>query len=284
MPGRAGARSPVRRRTGEIELNGFETISIDPSYALAGAATGFVVGLTGVGGGALMTPLLLLVFGIAPHVAIATDLWFAAVTKLVGTLVHNRRGNVDWGIVARLWAGSLPAAALVVVIVALADPIGRAHWLTKIIGAVVILTALGIVFAPNLVASVRRAPHDDPPAPERTALTVLAGTVLGGLVALTSIGAGALGSVMLMYLYPRRLLPHRLIATDLAHAIPLAMVAGSGYLIVGMVDWTILTSLLVGSVPAVIVGGLSAGRLSGRWLQIALAAVLFTVGLKSLVF
>ena len=90
--------------------------------------TGFVVGLTGVGGGALMTPLLLLIFGIAPHVAIATDLWFAAITKLIGAAVHNRRGHIDWGIVTRLWAGSLPAAGLVVAIVALSDPVGRGEY------------------------------------------------------------------------------------------------------------------------------------------------------------
>lgn len=94
-----------------MELTILEGIAIDPNYALAGAVTGFVVGLTGVGGGALMTPLLLLIFGIAPHVAIATDLWFAAITKLIGAAVHNRRGHIDWGIVTRLWAGSLPAAA-----------------------------------------------------------------------------------------------------------------------------------------------------------------------------
>ncbi|NEW88550.1 MULTISPECIES: sulfite exporter TauE/SafE family protein [Rhodopseudomonas] len=268
-----------------MELTAYDGIMIDPGYALAGAVTGFVVGLTGVGGGALMTPLLLLVFGIAPHVAIATDLWFAAITKLIGASVHHRNGLIDWRIAKRLWAGSLPAAALVVSIVALADPIGRTQWLTKIIAAVVILTAFGIVFAPRLIASLVPPSRDDQPAePDRAAPTVLAGAVLGGLVALTSIGAGALGTVLLLYLYPRRLLPHRLVATDLAHAIPLAMVAGAGYLVAGMVDWHILISLLTGSIPAVIVGGLSAGRLSGRRLQIALAAVLFAVGLKGLLF
>ncbi|RED34440.1 hypothetical protein BJ123_11076 [Rhodopseudomonas thermotolerans] len=230
-----------------------------------------------------MTPMLLLVFGIAPHVAIATDLWFAAITKLVGALVHNRRGNIDWAIVFRLWAGSLPAAALMVAIVAFADPVGRAQWLTRIIGVVVILTAIGILFAPRLVALLHPAGRDgDPPPRDRTALTVLAGAVLGGLVALTSIGAGALGTVALLYLYPRRLLPHRLVATDLAHAIPLATVAGAGYLLVGMVDWRMLASLLAGSVPAVVLGGLSAGRLPGRGLQIALAIVLVAAGLKGL--
>ncbi|NEW91159.1 sulfite exporter TauE/SafE family protein [Rhodopseudomonas sp. BR0M22] len=265
-------------------MTGFHGIAIDPSYALAGAVTGFVVGLTGVGGGALMTPILLLVFGIAPHVAIATDLWFAAITKLVGATVHNRKGNIDWRIVTRLWAGSLPAAALMVAIVALADPVGRTEWLTRLIGVVVIVTALGIVFAPALLASLYPSSRteDTSPSQDRTALTVLTGATLGGLVALTSIGAGALGTVALLYLYPRRLLPHRLVATDLAHAIPLATVAGAGYLIVGMVDWGMLVSLLIGSIPAVILGGLSAGRLPGRGLQIALAVVLFAAGLKGL--
>jgi uncharacterized membrane protein YfcA len=257
---------------------------VDLSYALAGALTGFVVGLTGVGGGALMTPLLVLLFGISPTTAIATDLWFAAITKIVGARLHHTAGQVDWQVVRRMWAGSLPVALLVVCVIALGNPVSQLGWLTKAIGAVVIVTALGMLLAPRLVAAARRrsAAADARYTTWQPALTVLGGAVLGVCVALTSVGAGALGSVMLLYLYPVRMTPHRLVATDLVHAIPLAMVAGLGYLVAGMVQWPLLGNLLLGSVPAVLLGSLLARRLAGRWLQVALGCVLLAVGAKTL--
>jgi uncharacterized membrane protein YfcA len=257
---------------------------IDLYYAVAGALTGFFVGITGVGGGALMTPMLLLFFGVAPTTAIATDLWFAAITKLVGAAIHHDAGQVDWQVVRRLWAGSLPMALLVVLIVSLGNPIAKLAWLTQAIGAVVLITAFGLLFAPRLYALARGRRLDNPVKfkAAQPILTVIAGATLGICVAMTSVGAGALGSVMLLYLYPLRMTPHRLVATDLVHAIPLAVVAGLGYLFAELVDWAMLMSLLAGSVPAIIVGSLLARKVSGRWIQILLAAVLFLAGWKTL--
>lgn len=258
---------------------------IDVAYALAGALTGFVVGLTGVGGGALMTPILLIFFGVSPTTAIATDLWFAAITKLVGARVHHTNGNVDWQVAKRLWLGSLPMALLIVVIVSLGAQVAKVDWLTKAIGIVVLITAIGLLNAPKLVAYARGRRIGQPERfkAAQPALTVMSGGVLGLCVALTSVGAGALGSVMLLYLYPLRMTPHRLVATDIVHAIPLAVVAGLGYLFAGMVDWWMLASLLVGSIPTVLLGSLLAGKIPGRAVQLALALVLFAAGGKVLV-
>ena len=258
---------------------------IDTDFAFAGMLSGFAVGLTGVGGGALMTPILLLIFGVPPSVAIATDLWFAAITKLVGARVHNSNGHVDWQVVKRLWLGSLPIAMIVVTIVSSGAQAAKVDWLTNAIGIVVIITALGLLAAPKLAdyARGRRISQPERFKAIQPALTVAAGATLGLCVALTSVGAGALGSVMLLYLYPLRMTPHRLVATDIVHAIPLAAVSGMGYLFAGMVDWRMLTSLLVGSIPAVLLGSLLAGKIAARWLQIGLATVLIAAGLKVLV-
>ena len=258
---------------------------IDTAYALAGALTGFVVGLTGVGGGALMTPILLIFFGVSPSTAIATDLWFAAITKLVGARVHHTNGNIDWQVAKRLWLGSLPMALLIVVIVSLGAQVAKVDWLTKAIGVVVLITAIGLLAAPKLVAYAkgRRIGQPERFKAIQPALTVISGGLLGLCVALTSVGAGALGSVMLLYLYPLRMTPHRLVATDIVHAIPLAVVAGLGYLFAGMVDWWMLASLLVGSIPTVQMGSLLAGKIPGRGIQIALALVLIAAGIKVLV-
>lgn len=256
---------------------------IDIGYALAGAVTGFVVGLTGVGGGALMTPILLF-FGVAPAAAIATDLWFAAITKALAACVHRSAGQVDWQVVRRLWWGSLPTALLVVVLVSAGAKLAKLAWLTQAIGVVVLITAVGLLLAPQLQALARKRRLGDP-AKFKTlqpTLTVAAGATVGVCVALTSVGAGALGSVMLLYLYPLRMTPHRLVATDIVHAIPLAIVAGSGYLFAGLVNWGLLLSLLAGSIPATIAGSLLASKFSGRWIQIALGLVLLAAGLRTL--
>jgi uncharacterized membrane protein YfcA len=257
---------------------------MDVAYVVAGALTGFVVGLTGVGGGALMTPILVLFFGIAPTTAIATDLWFAAITKLVGAQVHSNAGQVDWQVVKRLWAGSLPMALLVVVLVSLGHQVAKMDWLTKVIGIVVLIAACGLLLAPTLLQLSRGRRLNNPEKFKyfQPSLTVLSGAVLGLFVALTSVGAGALGSVILLYLYPLRMTPHRLVATDIVHAIPLAVVAGLGYLFVGMVDGHMLVNLLAGSVPAVVIGGVLAQSVSDRRIQIALAIMLVVAGVKTL--
>jgi uncharacterized membrane protein YfcA len=257
---------------------------IDSSYVLAGGFTGFVVGLTGVGGGALMTPILLLFFGVAPTTAIATDLWFAAITKMFLLLVHNTSKNVDWQVVKRLWWGSIPVSLAIVVLISFGQQVVKVELLTTAIGAAVLVTAVGLLFAPKLLANARnrRVTKPDQFIKMQPSLTITAGAALGLCVALTSVGAGALGSVFLLYLYPLRLTPHRLVATDIVHAIPLACVAGLGYLFAGLVDGALMLSLLVGSVPTVILGSLLRGRISGRWIQIALAVVLFVVGANTL--
>ncbi len=257
---------------------------IDIAYAVAGALTGFVVGLTGVGGGALMTPILLLFFGVAPTTAIATDLWFAAITKLVGARIHNDAGQVDWQVARRLWIGSLPMAIGVVVLMSLASPLGKIGWLTQAIGVVVLVAAVGLLVAPRLLIAARQRRLDNTVQfkSAQPMLTVLAGAALGLCVTLTSVGAGAMGSVILLFLYPLRMTPHRLVATDLAHAIPLAIVAGMGYLFAGMVDWLMLISLLAGSIPAIVIGSLLAQKTSGRIVQISLAVILMGVGVKTI--
>ena len=257
---------------------------IDPGFAAAGAFTGFVVGVTGVGGGALMTPILLLMFGVAPATAIATDLWFAAITKVVAARIHQQGGQVDWVVVRRLWWGSLPVAILIVTLVALGSSVQKLPWLTQAIGLVVVLTGVGLLAAPRLLQAARERRIGNPSAfkAKQPALTVIAGAVLGLCVALTSVGAGAIGSVVLLYLYPLRMTPHRLVATDLVHAIPLAVVAGTGYLLAGLVDGGMLISMLAGSLPAVALGSLLARRLSSRWLQLALGLVLIAAGAKTL--
>jgi uncharacterized membrane protein YfcA len=249
----------------------------------AGAATGLLVGLTGVGGGALMTPLLLLLFGVAPLSAVGTDLWFAAISKLFATGVHHSRGLIDWSVLRRLWLGSLSASALTMVWMQLQPVDEAALTLLKAgIALAVLITALGLLFQTRLQSLGRRLRTTEgsffkqlqPP------LTVLAGAVLGLLVTLTSVGAGALGAVFLAYLYPLRLTPPRLIATDIAHAIPLAVFAGLGHLLMGNVDFGLLANLLLGSIPAVLLGATLSARLPHLWLRRALALVLFLIALK----
>jgi len=187
-------------------------------------------------------------------------------------------------VVRRLWLGSLPVALAVVVMVAFGSRVGRLDWLTRAVGAVVLVTALGLMLAPWLrsLARTRRIAQPERFKRHQPVWTVVAGALLGLLVALTSVGAGALGTVLLLTLYPLRMTPHKLVATDIAHAIPLALIAGTGYLVAGMVDGSMLISLLCGSLPAVLVGSLLAKRFSARWLQVALALVLLAVAAKTL--
>ena len=256
----------------------------DPTlYVLAGALTGMVVGITGVGGGALMTPILLLAFGVAPQVAVGTDLWFAALTKLAITPLHHGKQLIDWQVLRRLWLGSLPASVAVAIWIRMQpfDATAAAR-LRLAIAVAVCLTATGLV-AQRWLAKRATAAHTR--AAQRLAkwqpvATVVAGVMLGTLVTLTSVGAGALGVVALVYIYPTRLTPPRLIATDIAHAIPLAVFAGTAHLLIGTVDGRLLFTLLLGSVPAGIAGAMLSARLPHATLRIALAVVLFLVGTK----
>ena len=254
-------------------------------YPVAGFMVGGLVGMTGIGGGALMTPLLVLLFGIAPHTAVGTDLLFASITKMFGVGVHRSRGSVDWVVVRRLACGSLPAAALTVAWLHLAEaPYLRQGVIIYALGIALLLTSVAMVFKRRLNELGRKLRATAPDGFKRVqpALTVLAGVIIGVLVTLTSVGAGALGTVMLVYLYPLRLSPQKLVGTDLAHAIPLALVAGAGHLALGNVDFGLLGLLLAGSIPGVWLGAHFSARAPEVILRNTIAAVLAVVGLKML--
>jgi uncharacterized protein len=232
-----------------------------------------------------MTPLLLLVFGVAPLSAIGTDLWFAAITKVAATRIHHGHGLIDWQVVRRLWAGSLPASALTLGWMA-AMPISAAAagFLKILIACAVVVTALAMLFQKQLhdIGQKFRLESVHTFKALQPSLTVAAGALLGVLVTLTSIGAGAIGVVLLTYLYPLRLTSSRLIATDIVHAIPLAMFAGAGHLIIGNVNFGLLGNLLIGSIPGVIVGAMLSSRLPQVVLRRALSAILLFTGGKLL--
>lgn len=255
---------------------------MDWLHSLAGFGVGLLVGMTGVGGGALMTPVLVLLFGIVPATAVGTDLWFAALTKTVGGVVHGRSGTVDWEVFKRLCAGSLPAAVLTLLALYALGAAKVGGVLIQALGAVLILTALAMLFKKVFHAfgqSLRtRLPVDFKRA--QPALTVVAGAVLGVLVSLTSIGAGALGAVMLLYLYPFRMKPARLVGTDIVHAVPLTVVAGSGHLLMGNVDFGLLGLLLVGSIPGILIGSLLSTRAPEGLLRGVIALTLVAAGVK----
>jgi len=259
----------------------------DGALAATGAITGLLVGLTGVGGGAVMTPLLLLVFGVAPLSAIGTDLWFAAITKLAATRVHCGHGLIDWQVARRLWLGSLPASALATAWLAIAPADAQtAAFLKAVVAFAVVLTAIAMLFQKALHDLGRKSRLESAGRFKslQPSLTIAAGALLGVLVTLTSVGAGALGVVFLAYLYPLRLTSSRLIATDIVHAVPLAAFAGMGHLVAGNVDFALLGNLLVGALPAVIAGATLSARLPQPLLRRSLAAVLLLTGIKLLPF
>ncbi len=256
---------------------------IDPLYAVSGFAVGSLVGLTGVGGGSLMTPLLVLLFGVHPATAVGTDLLYAACTKTVGTLVHGAKSTVEWRVVGWLASGSLPAAALtlygLVRLGAPSDSVSRL--ITVVLGLALLLTALSLAFRGSIRRWAARGGHQVAPGGAK-ALTVLTGIVLGAVVSVSSVGAGAIGVTVLILLYPQ--LPiSRIVGSDIAHAVPLAFLAGLGHWWIGSVNWHLFTSLISGSIPGIIVGSLIAARVSDRVLTPALAAVLLLVGGKLLI-
>ena len=252
---------------------------------LAGFLVGVMVGFTGVGGGALMTPLLVFLFGVAPQTAVGTDLLYASTTKAVGGWVHGKRGSIDWLVLRRLSLGSLPAAALTVGLLHYSPPqAGLRAMILPALGLALLLTAVAMLFRAQLHRIGARLRTD---SPERfkhlqAPLTVIGGAILGFLVTLTSVGAGALGVVMLVYLYPYRLTPAKLVGTDIAHAIPLTLLAGLGHMSVGNVDLRLLGSLLIGSIPGVIIGSRLTFQVNDRHVRNAIAVVLAVVGARLL--
>ncbi|GAB2892157.1 sulfite exporter TauE/SafE family protein [Uliginosibacterium flavum] len=255
---------------------------MDWMYPLAGFAVGAIVGLTGVGGGSLMTPLLVLLFGVSPSVAVGTDLLYAAVTKAGGTVAHSLKGTVDWAITRALAYGSIPAAGLTLWLVHRFLPGGlggAAGLISFALGIALMLTAISLVFRKKLQAFAQRhAPGT--PNPRRTFwLTVLTGAILGALVSISSVGAGALGVTALFFLYPS-LPAHRIVGSDIAHAVPLTLVAGIGHWMLGSVDWYLLGSLLIGSLPGIWIGSHVSAKVPERVLRPILAGMLVLIGGK----
>ncbi|HZL00741.1 MAG TPA: sulfite exporter TauE/SafE family protein [Caulobacteraceae bacterium] len=252
--------------------------SIDPLQMLSGFAVGALVGLTGVGGGSLMTPLLVLLFGVSPTTAVGTDLLYAAATKSVGAAVHGAGGTVDWKIVGRLASGSVPAAVATLFVLAHVDRrLGTAsHVISAVLGLALIATAAAMLFRRFILGFFRDRMGEIAPA-RLAGFTVLLGAILGVLVSLSSVGAGAIGVTVLLILYPR-LPAARLVGSDIAHAVPLTLIAGFGHWLIGSVDFHLLISLLAGSIPGIVMGSLIASRVPDRVLRPILASTLALVG------
>lgn len=253
---------------------------MDLAQTLSGFAVGTVVGVTGVGGGALMTPLLLLVFGVAPATAVGTDLLFAAITKSGGTWVHARQGTVDWRVVRLLAAGSLPATAATLSLVHLAFPAGLGgarQLIGATLGVALLLTAAALIYRRRLLVL-----REHLAIPEHAGATVAVGAALGALVSISSVGAGALGVTALLFLHPKLATP-RVVGSDIAHAVPLALIAGLGHWWLGSIDWTLLGTLLAGSLPGIWLGSRLAPRIPERYLRAGLAGLLILIGGKLIV-
>ncbi|WP_396169170.1 sulfite exporter TauE/SafE family protein [Flavobacterium sp.] len=249
---------------------------------IAGLVVGFIVGMTGVGGGSLMTPILLW-FGIPASTAVGTDLIYAAITKSGGVFVHNKKKNINWTITGWLTLGSVPAALLTLWILSnLKTDIDVLNKTIKFsLGWALLFTSIAIIFKKRLLAFSQKHAGDKFHSESKTQnfLTVAIGVLLGATVTLTSIGAGALGTVTLFFLYP--LLPTpKLVGTEIAHAVPLTLVAGLGHASLGHMDFTVLGYLLAGSLPGIYIGSLLSGKLPDLFLRNAIAMMLFYVGFK----
>lgn len=255
---------------------------MDLAYTVSGFVVGFIVGMTGVGGGSLMTPLLVLVFGISPAVAVGTDLLYAAITKSGGSWVHAKRRTVNWKIAGLLGAGSIPASVITVFLLRrfVPDIKELSTLITTVLGVALILTACTLLFK-DQIREYARTKVGAPVWSEKdiSIITVLVGVVLGVLVTISSVGAGALGAAMLFLLYPR-LTAVQIVGTDIVHAVPLTAVAGLGHVALGSVDWVLLGSLLLGSLPGIYFGSHLAAKIPERVLRPTLAGMLVLIGGK----
>ncbi len=254
---------------------------MDALLIVTGGIAGLLVGLTGVGGGALLTPLLMLFFGITPAIAIGTDLWAASLTKLVASRIHLQQGIIDWQIVKRLWLGSLPASVMTLFWLQ-GQKVQKMEFLYFFVATVVIFTAICMFFQKKLysLGHKNQTIAVDKFKALQKPLTIIAGAFLGVIVTITSIGAGAIGAILLTYLYPLRLNISRLIATDILHSVPLAMFAGLGHLLIGNIDFYLLGNLLLGSIPGVLLGVALSARMPYGFLRNLLAIVLLATGVK----
>ena len=250
---------------------------IDPLYVASGFGVGLLVGMTGVGGGSLMTPLLILLFGIHPSTAVGTDLLYAAATKAGGSVVHGVARSIHWPAVIRLACGSIPASVLTLLAIWLLglDSTSQRSLVNLVLCFALLLTATSLIFRKSILDRYQsRMEHVD----ERTITiaTVVTGVVLGVLVSISSVGAGAVGVTVLLLLYPR--LPMaKIVGCDIAHAVPLTLVAGSGHWLLGAVDWHLMGVLLLGSLPGIIIGSYAAVRVPQTVLRVVLASILIVV-------
>ncbi|WP_343587105.1 sulfite exporter TauE/SafE family protein [Herbaspirillum sp.] len=251
------------------------------SYVVSGFAVGLLVGLTGVGGGSLMTPLLTLLFGIHPSVAVGTDLAFASATKSAGTLAHRFKGTVRWDIVRRLSYGALPAALAATLLLkhfgAVSD--GISLLIRYSIAISVLLTVSALLFKSKLQVWLNAHPERQLQGTALRNATILAGAVLGTLVTISSIGAGAVGATLLVLLYPR-LSPAEVAGTDIAYAVPLTAIAAFGHWWLGSINWELLATLLLGSLPGITLGSLAARAVPEKILRGLLAITLTSVAVK----
>jgi len=251
------------------------------TYIFSGFAVGTLVGLTGVGGGSLMTPLLTLIFGVSPTVAVGTDLAFASLTKATGTFTHRLRGTVEWQVVRLLCYGALPAAIVAT--------LGLHYFgtLNKEIGQVirysiassVLLTVVALLFKSKMLAWLNAHPEKQLHGKKLAAATIISGALLGVLVTVSSIGAGAIGATLLVMLYPRMPSAH-IAGTDIAYAVPLTAIAALGHWWLGSIDWVLLGSLLVGSLPGITLGSMAAKAVPEKILRALLAMTLTIVAAK----
>jgi uncharacterized protein len=251
--------------------------TIDPLYVLSGVLVGGLVGMTGVGGGSLMTPILILVFGIHPATAVGTDLLYASITKTGGTFVHGYHRTIDWRVVGRLAMGSVPATALTILALYELNISSTTTQIiiTRVLGFALLFTAFSLIFRKTLMRYYVARVGELDPQMVRT-MTIVTGAVLGILVSLSSVGAGAIGVTALVLLYPK-MPSQRIVGSDIAHAVPLTLVAGIGHSFLGSINWHILSSLLVGSIPAIIVMSFVAARASDTAVRMTLAGVLILV-------
>src|SRR3970040_3019570 len=249
---------------------------------IAGLTVGFIVGLTGVGGGSLMTPILLW-FGIPPTTAVGTDLLYAAFTKMGGVYVHHKKKNINWTITGWLSLGSVPAALLTLWILhSIKTDITDLNSIIKFsLGWALLLTSIAVLFKKKLLVFSQKHAGDKFHSESKTqnVLTVAIGVLLGATVTLTSIGAGALGTVTLFFLYPLLVTP-KLVGTEIAHAVPLTLVAGLGRATVENLDLELLGQLLLGSLPGIYIGSMLSGKVPDLFLRNAIALMLFFVGYK----
>ena len=256
---------------------------MDWLYTASGFLVGLIVGVTGVGGGSLMTPLLVLFFGVSPATAVGTDLLYASITKSLGGWVHGRNGSVDWKVVGLLSLGSFPAALITIALLkylAMDDKTLRSL-VTSVLSVALLATATVLLLKEQIKKLARRRDGTVYELHHRylPSATIATGVIVGALVTVSSIGAGVLGTVALLFLYPR-MSPVKVVGTDIVHAVPLTAVAGMGHMALGTVDFVLLASLLLGSLPGIYIGSHLSAKVPEKVLRPVLATMLLIIGLK----